>query len=682
MATEVTPDPIPEFIQRSDISVELEDFVSPPTTGVGGGRAILNYLYHAGDGSDRLFVADSRGPIWLIDGGTLDPEPFLDLRTARPDTFEVAGQKGLRSFAFHPDFENPGTAGFGKVYTLGTESVETGVPVLRKGFPEEDVLFHDVLTEWEVDPADPTRVDVESRREVVRIAEWKEDHNSDTVMFNPNAGPGDADYGKLYITTGDGGNDPTRFDPRDQAQDPGAALGKILRIDPLEQGDGASYGIPADNPFVSTAGALPEVWALGFRHPQTLSFDTGGSGKMLIGEMGQRQIEEINLGVAGANYGWWEREGTFATVRDDQTTLFTLPDDDASFGFTYPVAQYDHDDPSFTSDRNAVVGGYVYRGSAVPELFGHYLFGDLVNGTIYHVPVDELRLGEQAEFKQLNLLVDGEPTTLLDLVGESRADLRFGQGEDGEVYITTKRDGEIRALASASTPDGPITGTDGPDVLTGTAGDDVINARGGDDRVRALAGNDIVNGEDGADRLFGGPDDDRMTGGAGADKIFGEDGNDFMTGGPDNDSLVGDLGDDELLGDGGNDWIAGREGRDRITGHAGDDILDYNAVAESTTARAGRDFVADFEGAGVAGGDRINLSTIDANESTPGVNDAFVFIGTGAFTDLGQLRVRSPGNNTLVEANTTGSLIQDFVILVNDGSGVTAEDWTAGDFVL
>ena len=298
----VTPNPLPN-IRKSTLSVEVDDFVKAPVTGSAGGPARINFTYHADDGSDRLFVADSRGPIWLIDDGRIDPQPFLNVSAARSSTFEDGSQKGLRSFAFHPDFERPGTDGFGKFYTIGTESPVSGRPVLSGGLPASEVRFHDVVAEWEVSASDPTRIDVSSRREVLRLAEWRSDHNADTLMFDPNARPGDADYGNMYITTGDGGNNPNPTDPFNLAQNLNSPLGKILRIDPLEQSGGARYGIPADNPFRGEPGARPEVWALGFRHPQTLSFDTGGGGKMLIGDMGQAQIEEVNLGRAGANYG-------------------------------------------------------------------------------------------------------------------------------------------------------------------------------------------------------------------------------------------------------------------------------------------------------------------------------------------------------------------------------------------
>ena len=161
---------------------------------------------------------------------------------------------------------------------------------------------------------------------------------------------------------------------------------------------------------------------------------------MLIADIGQANIEEINVGAAGANYGWSEREGTFVVDHDDEDEFHALPPDDALQGFTYPVAQYDHD------EGDAIVGGFVYRGELVPDLYGKYIFGDLVRGRIFYVDVDDLVPGRQATINELTLLRNGVEITLLALLGDDyRADLRFGLDEDGEIYVLTKRDGMIRA---------------------------------------------------------------------------------------------------------------------------------------------------------------------------------------------------------------------------------------------
>jgi glucose/arabinose dehydrogenase len=450
-----TPDPIRERVAPSGLAAELVDFAAPPRTRASPPFANLNFLHHAGDGSGRLFVNDARGKLWSLDPATGRASLFLDLQAARAGALLIiADQKemGFRSFAFHPDFARPGAPGEGRLYTVSTETTTSAAPGVRVFEGPFAAPFHDVVAEWRVDATVPSRVDPASRREVMRIAEHGFGHNADQLMFDPNPRPGEPGHGAMLIGVGDGGNFPRRPDPYDLAQDPGRAQGKILRIDPLPRRGDARYVVPPDNPFVGVPGFLPEIWALGLRHPQNIAYDPGGDGALILTDIGQAHVEEVNLGVAGANYGWPVREGTFVTDRDDPATLYRLPTDDATrrSNYTYPVAQYDHD------DGRAIAGGFVYRGSAVPELGGQYLFGDIVNGRVFHVPVAELRLGSLATIRELTLLRDGRRVELLDLVAPSsppgRVDLRFGQDEAGEVYVLTKQDGRVRRLRPASRP--------------------------------------------------------------------------------------------------------------------------------------------------------------------------------------------------------------------------------------
>jgi glucose/arabinose dehydrogenase len=443
----VTPDPLKTPIARSGVAVEVADFSAPPRTRSSRPYALLNYLYRAGHRAGWLCANDSRGKLWLINSSTGATRLFLDLAQVRGSKFLMPSSPmamGLRSFAFHPDVARQGRPGYRRLYTVSTETAASrpsGVRVFGGPFP---VQFHDVVAEWQVDAADPMRVVPSSRREVFRVAQYGSGHNTDQLVFDPRAQPGTANHGKLFVGIGDGKNNPTHTDLYDQAQDPGQVLGKILRVDPLRQTNGDRYGVPADNPFVGRSGYLPEVWALGLRHPQNLCFDRGGTGTFLVADIGQGQVEEVNLGVRGANYGWPEREGTFVTDRVDPASLYALGSGDAAKGFTYPVAQYDH------GEGIAITGGFVYRGTAIPALVGHYLCGDIVNGRVFHVPVGDLVLGRQAELKELTLRRNGTEVTLRQLVGTTgRVDLRFGQGEDGGVFLLTKQDGKIRRLRPA-----------------------------------------------------------------------------------------------------------------------------------------------------------------------------------------------------------------------------------------
>jgi hypothetical protein len=413
------------------------------------GFAPIQYLHHAGDGSGRLFVADLRGQIWLIKNGRLARRPFHDLAAVLGDRLRAGCNScGVRSFAFHPDFDRPGSAGFGKVYTLtiqvpSSSATRPGTPIFRWTRSPVDTV--DVVSEWQIDPLDPDRIDPTSEREVMRIEQWKIGHSAEHIGFNPAVGPNDADYGKLYIGIGDGGFDETNPDPFRNAQDTLNVLGTLLRINPLTRGR-PGYRIPRDNPFRSDPTALPEIWAYGFRNPQRFSWDTAGRGRLLIADIGQANVEEINLGLAGANYGWREREGTFVLDPADPNRVLERPPDDRRFGFTYPVLQYDHDLAGVPSGLTAITGGFVYRGDRIRRLIGHYLFADLVSGRIFHVPVADLRPGLQARFRELRLARRGRPFRLLDLDAAERVDLRFGQDEDGEIYLLTKQDGRIWKL--------------------------------------------------------------------------------------------------------------------------------------------------------------------------------------------------------------------------------------------
>ncbi len=451
------PNPIAARIEPGEIAVELVDFLQAPASSPTQPIALLNDLPHAGDGSGRLFAVDGRGFIWVIDEGALRPDPFLDLPAILGPDLVSGGQSGLRGLAFHPDFAVPGTPGFGKVYTSVTLSVGSAdehldTPVFASPGPDS---HHDAIIEWSIDPADPNRIDPASGRELLRIEQPLADHNIGAIGFDPDAAAGGPDFGLLYAGIGDGGLGVEQ----PNGQDTGNLLGKIIRIDPLQNG-ARPYAVPDGNPFVGDPDVLPEIWAVGLRHPQFLSWDQGGRGQMLIADIGEANLEEVNFGSAGANYGWREREGTFAFEPGADGGLFELPAFDASFDFTYPVAQYDHDDGA------AIAGGFVYRGSQVPELVGQYVFGDIVNGRIFHVDVADLELGRQAPIDELTLLRDGEPITLLELVDAPRADLRFGQDEDGEIYVMTKQDGMIRSLAPAEASAVPASGSGLDAVLT------------------------------------------------------------------------------------------------------------------------------------------------------------------------------------------------------------------------
>ena len=444
----VATKPFTPKIEVGPVTANLIDFSMPPPTSAFGANARLNFLHDGGTNTDKLYVNDSRGKLWAIDRATGEATLFLDLATLRGNAlYGDYYQQGLRSFAFHPNFAIPGKGGYRCFYTVSTETAASQPPGVRLFSGDYPVVHHNVVCEWKVDAPTLSTVIPTSRRELFRIAQWRPDHCADQLMFNPKGGK---DYGLLYLTVGDGGNNPPHGDPYDQAQNPSSALGKVLRFRPIKPGPGMAYSVPADNPFVGRDGWLPEIYALGFRHPQNLCFDNGGSKLAFVTDIGNRHIEEVNILIKGGNYGWPHREGTYATDRFNRNVLYTLPPDDSSNGYIYPVAQYDHKEGN-AKQRSAIAGGFVYRGTAIPQLVGHYVCGDIVTGRIFHAPVSSFVLGQQAQLQELQLQRDGSPVTLLGLVGNpERADLRFGQDRDGEIYVLTKQDGKIRKLGAVA----------------------------------------------------------------------------------------------------------------------------------------------------------------------------------------------------------------------------------------
>ncbi|MEL6945256.1 MAG: PQQ-dependent sugar dehydrogenase [Bacteroidota bacterium] len=247
----------------------------------------------------------------------------------------------------------------------------------------------------------------------------------------------------LYVCLGDGASSLNFLE--NNLQTTQSFLGTIFRIDPSgNNSPNGKYGIPSSNPFFNSTETdiLKEIYAYGFRNPHRISWDTAGEQKMLVGDIGEKNMEEINLILPGRNYGWGKREGTFLYERIlGRENIYELPSDDSLHNYAYPVAQYDHD------EGLAVVGGYVYRRDDFPELYGQYIFGDIVSGILFHTNVEDLQLGKQAEiFKIATKGADGYGTSLLAEVNDSRADLRFGKDKEGHIYVLTKSDGKIRKI--------------------------------------------------------------------------------------------------------------------------------------------------------------------------------------------------------------------------------------------
>jgi glucose/arabinose dehydrogenase len=418
----------------------------------------INYLGELPDGSGRLFVPDLNGTLYVIDGGK--PHVYLDVADkVGPALWTSQGfGSGFGFAAFHPDFKHNGI--FYTVHTEAGDALTSERPNLGTA---DDAVVHGVITEWTA--AEPGADTFSGkRREVMRLAFPSYIHGIQQISFNPYARSGDADFGLLYISVGDG-NAVGRAaeDGRDSTvpQDLTLPQGKILRIDPRAGGT-KPWRVPAGNPHLGDTTALGEIYAVGLRDPYRFSWDAVGRHRLLLGSMGENRAESIYDVHAGDNFGWPQREGPFAVHLAKSCDVTKLPADDDA-GFIYPVAAYSHlpaagagscDDTGY-----AVIGGFVYRGK-LTALRGQYVFGDGVNGRMFHAAADAMARGHAlAPVHEVTLLnaagrritmrgIASDPKVLT--AGKPRVDLRFGRDGNGELYVLSKSNGTIWRVTAAS----------------------------------------------------------------------------------------------------------------------------------------------------------------------------------------------------------------------------------------
>jgi len=424
--------PIPDTIQSSDLVLDL-DLVTqiprssdePPLTRI----TKLDYQPTTGD----LFILDLRGKLYRLQNG--EQKVYMDMATLKPKFINQPGlATGFGSFTFHPEFSKNGL-----LYT--THAEPPGSAKADFSYPDSiPVLLQWVLTEWKTDPA--AFPFSGTAREILRIDMPTGIHGMQEIAFNRLAKPGDKDYGLLYIGIGDGGS--AEIGHALVSPTPDRIWGSIIRIDPSgNNSKNGKYGIPSSNPFYKTE-SVPEIYAWGFRNPHRISWSK--SGQLLAVNIGEHNIEALNIIKPGHFYGWPIREGTFLEHFFYNTgKIYPLPDNDSIYHVTYPVAQFDHD------EGVAISGGFEYRGAAIPQLAGKYLFGDISSGKLFYVNMKDLQLGKQAPIKKWKISFKGVPTTLAQLCGKDRVEMRFGMDSKGELYLLTKADGKIYKLASATT---------------------------------------------------------------------------------------------------------------------------------------------------------------------------------------------------------------------------------------
>ena len=358
-------------------------------------------------------------------------------------------ERGFQSFAIHPQFNQSGTPGFGKLYTWTDTSNTAPEPDFAPGGGGN--THATVLLEWTAMSPAAAAYDGGPPRELLRLEQPFGNHNAGHMSFNPLAAPGAADFGLLYVGAADGGSG---GDPLGVGQNLSVPYGKILRIDPLGSNSAnGQYGIPAGNPFASdgNAGTLGEIYAYGVRNPQRFGWDPR-NGNLFLADIGQNIVEELSLVPAGANLGWNTWEGSFGFV-SRQAVRLTNQRGDADM--TYPVVEYGQLDPLLQS-QSAITGVHVYRSNAIPQLANLVLFGDFPSGEMFYIQADQLPGGGQDAIRRILLNDGGESKTLLQVIREknvaqgkppvTRADLRYAAGPDDQVFLLNKHDGTIRLL--------------------------------------------------------------------------------------------------------------------------------------------------------------------------------------------------------------------------------------------
>lgn len=355
--------------------IQLEDFATGFTRPVD--------ITHCGD--SRLFVVEQTGYIWILDSlGNRLPDPFLDIDARVRST---GSEQGLLGLAFPPDYAETGW--FYVNYTRETDG-DTRVSRFRR------------------DSVNPDKADPDSELYILTQDQPYPNHNGGCIKFGPD--------GYLYIALGDGGSG---NDPQNNGQKKTTFLGKMLRIDVSDSSVDTPYTVPADNPFIGNSDYLPEIWSLGWRNPWRFSFDRL-TGNMWVGDVGQGTYEEIDVEAAdagGLNYGWRCYEGLHP---------FNTNGCGAAGNYVSPIFEYAHNNGNGCS----VTGGFIYRGSKYPDLYGCYLFADYCSGRWW--------------YSRLN--ADGTYTTSVLATLSTYEYSSFGEGKDGELYVALLGDGKIQKI--------------------------------------------------------------------------------------------------------------------------------------------------------------------------------------------------------------------------------------------
>lgn len=390
-------------------------------------------LLEAPDGSGRLFVMEQQGIIRVLTAdGTLLEEPLLDIRARLLPLEEGFEERGLLGFALHPDF-----ATSGRLYVSYSAPLRPGAPA---GWN-----YTRRIAEFTLRADDPGRVDHESERPLLEVDWPSRKHNGGALAFGPD--------GYLYVGLGDGGGAHgvgrevlwSAFDvPESQlhwdrlAQDTTSLFGKVLRLD-VDRGF-PGYGIPPTNPFVGEPGR-DEIYAWGFRNPYRIAFDAAGSGAFVVTATAETLWESLYLVQVPGNYGWPVREGTrcIDRLRPRAAPLESCATvDEAGYRIHMPVVEYANMQvmhPETELDvagvGTAVVSGRIYRGSAVPELYGKLVFADW--SADFRIPSGQLFVATPPP-------VFGDPWPFAKLLEVESRIVSLAEDAAGEIYVLTNEE--------------------------------------------------------------------------------------------------------------------------------------------------------------------------------------------------------------------------------------------------
>jgi glucose/arabinose dehydrogenase/mono/diheme cytochrome c family protein len=428
-------------VAKSGLVIELEDFVQIPLAPNRRPDKGIATLRTSPKKDGAMFVSDQMGVIYRVKDRKVSV--YLDLRDKLPDfVFEPGIGTGLGSFAFHPEFLSNGL-----IYTTHAEA-DKKQPAINDDFYEGVTLtenklptLHWVVSEWHATDASAERF-VGTRREVLRGKMPSTTHGWGDITFAPVSDKRDPDYGLLFIGVGEGGA--VNMKMPQLADQPRSLLGTLLRINP--RGNNAAngqYGIPSDNPFADSPDpkVRKEIWAYGFRNPHRMCWDLTYGKRLILADIGEKNVEEVNLIEKGGNYGWNRLEGTTCidVLKDALVVRAATPAE--LEGFRPPLGQYDH------TDGRAISGGFVYEGP-IKELQHKYIFGDIVTGRLFFMNMDAT-LADHTIY-ELNIMQDGAVTNLQTLSKVTRVHLRIGYDEQTkDLFFMTKSDGRVRRVAAA-----------------------------------------------------------------------------------------------------------------------------------------------------------------------------------------------------------------------------------------